>query len=56
MVGIETETRPPIIERKIGHTTYTVTSHFAETGATATDKIKRLLDIETKPKSARKSP
>ncbi|NMA25946.1 MAG: hypothetical protein GX936_09830 [Clostridiales bacterium] len=39
---------PPGEERKIGSTTYIVTSHFNDRGCTAVDKIKRLIDIETK--------
>ena len=35
-------------ERKIGNTTYVVTSHFLDEGSTAVDKIKRLIDIDTK--------
>lgn len=53
MVG--TQKRPPIIEKKIGQTTYLVTSHFPECGSTAADKIKRLIDTETKTKFAVKS-
>lgn len=36
------------IERKIGSTTYVVTSHFKEQGSTAVEKIKHLIDAETK--------
>ncbi|MGF0008811.1 hypothetical protein [Intestinimonas butyriciproducens] len=36
------------IERKIGSTTYIVTSHFAEKGSTAVDKIRRMIDLDTK--------
>lgn len=39
---------PTEIERKIGSTTYIVTSHFQEQGSTAVDKVKRLIDMETK--------
>lgn len=35
-------------ERKIGNTTYVVASHFLDEGSTAVDKIKRLIDIDTK--------
>lgn len=44
--------KPPKIETeiKIGNTTYIVTGHFAEQGVTASEKIKRLLDKETKKK------
>ena len=43
------QAQPPMkIERKIGSTTYIVTSHFSEQGSTAVDKIKRLIDLETK--------
>lgn len=36
------------MERKIGNTTYVVTSHFLDEGSTAVDKIKRLIDMDTK--------
>lgn len=39
---------PTETERKIGSTTYIVTSHFQEQGGSAVDKIKRLIDMETK--------
>ena len=43
------QAKPPMkIERKIGSTTYIVTSHFPEQGSTAQDKIRRLIDIDTK--------
>lgn len=49
------QVKPPIeIERKIGSTTYVVTSHFKEQGSTAVDKIKRLIDIDTKTKKMRR--
>lgn len=35
-------------EQKIGDTTYIVTSHFSAEGSTAVDKIKRLIDVDTK--------
>lgn len=43
---------PPRIETeaKIGHTTYIVTSHYSPTGTTVSEKIKRLLDKETRKK------
>ena len=41
--------QPPVkIERRIGSTTYIVTSHFQEKGSTAVDKIRCLLDTNTK--------
>lgn len=41
--------RQPIkIEKKIGITTYIVTSHFQEQGSTAVEKIKCLIDNHTK--------
>lgn len=52
MVG--TQTRPPMTEKKIGQTTYLVASHYAERGVTAVDKIKRLIDIDTKTKYSKK--
>lgn len=39
---------PPKEECKIGNTTYTVTSHFKDNGCTAVDKVKRLIDMDTK--------
>lgn len=35
-------------ERRIGNTTYIVTSHFLDEGSTVVDKVKRLIDIDTK--------
>ena len=35
-------------EIKIGNTTYIVNGYYAPTGITASEKIKRLLDKETK--------
>ncbi len=40
--------KPMQMKRKIGNTTYIVTSHFPSEGSTAVDKIKRLIDIDTK--------
>ncbi|MEH2941041.1 hypothetical protein [Lawsonibacter sp. JLR.KK007] len=37
-------------EIKIGNTTYIVNEYFAASGATVSEKIKRLLDKETKRK------
>ena len=46
---MEKETEKPMqMERKIGNTTYIVTSHFPSEGSTAVDKIKRLIDMDTK--------
>ena len=39
-------------EIKIGNTTYIVAGFFASRGVTVSEKIKRLLDKETKRKSA----
>lgn len=48
------QAKPPMeTERKIGSTTYIVTSHFREQGSTAVDKIKRLIDIDFKTKKTR---
>lgn len=38
------------VERTIGRTTYIVTSHFQEEGSTAVDKIRCLIDMDTKAK------
>ncbi len=35
-------------ETKIGNTTYIVTAHYASQGVTVSQKIKRLLDRETR--------
>ena len=40
--------QPMKIEKKIGTTTYIVTSHFQEQGSTAVEKIKCLIDNHTK--------
>ena len=45
---IRTNTPKPETEIKIGNTTYIVTSHFAPSGVTVSEKIKRLLDRESK--------
>ena len=45
------ETKPaPCMETtcKVGNTTYIVNGFYASEGATATEKIKRLIDKETK--------
>ncbi len=44
---------PVKTERKIGRTTYIVTSHFQENGSTAVDKIRCLIDIDTKENNTR---
>lgn len=40
------------IEKKIGGTTYVVTSHFKNQGSTAVDKIKSLLNTNIKPRGS----
>lgn len=40
--------QPPKEGCKTGNTTYTVTSHFKDKGCTAVDKVKRLIDMDTK--------
>lgn len=40
--------KPPETERKIGKTTYIVTSQFQPQGSTASQIIKRLIDRDTK--------
>ncbi len=37
-------------KRKIGSTTYIVTSHFQDQGSTAVEKIRCLIDMNTKEK------
>ena len=48
-----THAKQPRIETeiRIGNTTYIVNGHYAPTGVTVSEKIKRLLDRETKRKS-----
>lgn len=48
-----TQVKQPKIETeiKIGNTTYIVNGHYAAEGVTVSEKIKRLLDKETKRKS-----
>lgn len=48
-----TPEKPPKIETeiKIGNTTYIVAAHYAENGVTVSERIKRLLDKETKKKN-----
>ncbi len=49
MAGILQEEQPRIkTEIKIGNTTYIVNGYYASTGITVSEKIKRLLDKETK--------
>lgn len=43
--------QPNADEIKIGNTTYIVNGYFASNGVTVSEKIKRLLDKETKRKS-----
>lgn len=43
-----THAKPPKRERTIDGTTYIVTSHFKQTGSTAADHMRRLIDIATK--------
>jgi len=51
MAGM-TQAKQPRIETeiKIGNTTYIVNGHYASQGVTISEKIKRLLDNETKRK------
>lgn len=44
MVNVETIQPKQVTNRKIGNTTYVVTSHFQRQGATAVDKIRFLLN------------
>ena len=48
--------QPKKIERRIGNTTYIVTSHFQNKGSTAVDKIRCLLDTNTKVNNIRQKP
>lgn len=47
--------QPEKIERRIGNTTYIVTSHFQDKGSTAVDKIRSLLDTNTKTNKTRQN-
>ena len=49
------KTAPPRRERKIGGTTYIVTSYFKDHGSTAADHVRRLIDLATKEQKIRKS-
>ena len=48
MADASTQQQPKERERKIGSTTYIVTSHFQDNGGTAVDKIRCLIDTNTK--------
>ena len=48
MAGAIAQQQPKKKERKIGRTTYIVTSHFQDKGGTAVDKIRSLIDTNTK--------
>ena len=51
MAGMTQAKQPRIeTEKKIGNTTYIVNGHYASQGITVSEKIKRLLDNETKRK------
>ena len=50
MADARVQQPPKKIERKIGSTTYIVTSHFQDQGSTAVDKIRCLIDVSTKEK------
>ena len=46
--------QPMQMEKRIGNTTYIVTSHFPSEGSTAVDKNKRLIDMDTKTSKKKK--
>lgn len=48
------QVKPPKRERTIDGTTYIVTSHFKQTGSTAADHIRRLIDMQTKSNKIRR--
>lgn len=50
MAGAKAQ-QPIKIKRRIGSTTYIVTSHFQKEGSTAKDKIRCLIDMNTRPKN-----
>ena len=47
MAGAIAQQQPKKKEKKIGRTTYIVTSHFQDEGRTAVDKIRCLIDTNT---------
>ena len=53
MAGAKTQ-QPIKTKRRIGSTTYIVTSHFQKEGSTANDKIRCLIDMNTKLKGSTK--
>ena len=53
MADAKTQQPPEKIERTIGKTTYIVISHFQEEGSTAVDKIRCLIDMNTKTNNSR---
>ena len=48
MADAKTQQPPKEIKKKIGSTTYIVTSHFQKQGSTAMDKVFCLIDVSTK--------
>lgn len=56
MADAKTKQPPKKVERTIGRTTYIVTSHFQEKGSTAVDKIRCLIDMNTKENNSRQKP
>ena len=56
MADAKTQQPPKEIKKKIGSTTYIVTSHFQDKGSTAVDKIRCLLDANTKASNMRQKP
>lgn len=53
MADNKTKQPPRKVEQTIGRTTYIVTSHFQEKGSTAIDKIRCLIDMNTKENNSR---
>ena len=51
LAGKNLNRQPDVEEIKIGSTTYIVNGYFAASGVTVSEKIKRLLDKETKQKT-----
>lgn len=56
MADATVQKNPEKFEKKIGGTTYIVTSHFQDKGSTAVDKIRCLLDTNTKANNMRQKP
>ena len=52
MADAKAQQPPRKTEKRIGRTVYIVTSHFQDQGSTAVDKIRCLIDVNTKEKKS----